>query len=336
MIEKIERQIVNFKNDISYFEKQNAGKYINDFLLIIKEKIIENTKKYFEIDNYELQETLKKDLIMYYNLLYYYQAKVNGLERAYLLDDCLRKLPNIYMVDQNPERFEINNRLLHDINFEDGLTMEQALELLKWSANNTRDNLIFEGEQSTGMPEDVYGNSCLDGACGFSQFSTLYPLQQAGLEVTINNVRDVSGGSHAYGTVIIPIRVEDKIVKKRFLLDCTYRQFFTLPFNVVARYLSHSPFPGFFIYQDEGQIKFAKELLRNGFIEANLENMERYLKPFCYSCIPVDSITKVEKKFKELDIFEILEKKQTDFDYTEDEFIQWGFNLNFMIEKRHL
>lgn len=333
MISKITKQILNFKSDIENAENTKTTDDIGLFLTVISEKIKEITKEYFDTKDYHEQELLKKDLIRYYNLLYYYQAKINGLERAYILSDGLEKLPDIYMVEQLPERFEINGELLKQINISEGLTIEQALELLKWTVNNTRDNLIAEGESSKGIPEDVYGNSSLVGACGFSQFSTLYPLKQLGLEVTINNVGQVCGERHAYGTVVIPIRSDGKIINKRFLLDCTYRQFFTLPFNVAARYLSHSPSVGFFVSQDEEQIKFAKELLKNGFVYASSENIEKYLKPFFYACTSVDNIYDIDKKFDDANVSEVIENKQEEFDYEENEFIEWGFNLEIGTSK---
>lgn len=333
MINKIKKQILDFRDDIDAMEKEKTTDDIASILTTIREKIKELTKKYFETENYQLQETLKTELARYYNLLYYYQAKINGLERAYILDDEIEKLPHIYMVEQLPEKFELDESLLKEIDASEGLTMEQALELLKWTVNNTRDNLITEGESSKGIPEDVYGNSSLVGACGFSQFSTLYPLKKLGLEVTINNVGQVCGERHAYGTVVIPIRSEGKIINKRFLIDCTYRQFFTLPFNVTARYLSHSPSIGFFINHDEEQIKFAKELLKNGFIEASIENIEKYLKPFFYSSTSADNIHKVEEKFNNINIVETIENKQEEFDYEEEEFIEWGFNLEILPQK---
>lgn len=331
MIEKIQKQILVFKDDIDSMESLTDD--ITSVLTNIRNKIKENTKKFFETDNLQLKQILKNDLIRYYNLLYYYQAKINGLDRAYILGDELEKLPNIYMIEQAPERFEIDEGLLREINVSEGLTNEQALELLRWTVNNTRDNLIVEGENSKGVPEDVYGNSSLMGACGFSQFSTLYPLKQLGLEVTINNVGQVCGERHAYGTVVIPIREEGKIIKKRFLLDCTYRQFFTLPFNVTARYLSNSPSVGFFVSFEEEQIKFARELLKNGFVEANLENIEKYFKPFFYGSTKADNIFNVNERFSEINFIETIENKQEEFDYDEEEFVEWGLNLDFLSQK---
>jgi len=133
--------------------------------------------------------------------------------------------------------------------------------------------------------------------------------------------------------------MEDKIVNKRFLIDCTYRQFFTMQYNVIARYLHSNPDPaaGFFIVQNRDLIEFAKKLLKDGFVEADLENLNKYIKPFFSRSISINDISKIDEKFNELDIIDILENKQEEFDYTEEEFDAWGCNLNFpQIKGRNL
>lgn len=333
MINKVKKEIIKFKNNIDDMEKQISNIDINVVLKIIKNRIKENIDKYFSIEDIQEKKIIKKELIKYYNLLYYYQAKVNGLERVYILDNEIEQLSNIYMLEQLPKLFEINENLLSEINVSNGLTMEQTLELLQWTVNNTRKNLMIDGNQRIRKHEDVYGNSCLAGTCGLSQFSTLYPLKQLGLEVTVNNIDDMCGIKHAYGTVLIPIKTDDKIVNKRFLIDCTYRQFFTLPFNVVSRYLSDSPSVGFFVSQEKEYIDFANKLLKNGFVFASLENMKLYFGPFFYSSILVDNIYDMDEKFDEIDILEIVDKKQSEFDYTKEEFDEWGLNLDFSFNK---
>ena len=331
MIRKIQEQTLAFNNDISAIESQNSNVDIKNVLLIIKDKIIDDTKKCYETDNFELRETLKANLIRYYNLLYFYQAKLKGAENAFTLDEEIEQLPNMYLVDQLPEKFEIDGELIRDIDLTNGLTNEQAIELLKWTVNNTRENLNLEEQRRLGKPGDVYGNSCLGGACGLSQFSTLYPLRQLGLEVTINNIGEVNGGRHAYGTVVIPINNGDQTIKKRFLLDCSYRQFFTIPLNVVSRYFICPPFAGFYVCQDEELIEFSKELLKNGFVEANLENMQKYLKPFFARSLLIEDFNKLDEKFSQIDINEILLQRQTEFDYTEEDFEKWGLNTKFTL-----
>lgn len=322
----IKEQVLRFEKDISNFDGT---------LDILKERIKENTELYFRTSSHELKEKVKQNLIRDYNLIYYYQAKTNGLEKAYVLDEELNKLPDVYLIEQRPERFLLDETSLNEININEGLTLEQAIELLKWSVNNTRDNLNSLEKRRPYMKENVYENSSLMGYCGLSQFSSLYPLQKLGLQVTINNVGGVKGGRHAFGTVVIPIKTDDKIINKRFLLDCTYRQFFTIPWNVIARYLNSVPFAGFYVLQNEEEIEFAKELLKNGFIEANMGNLEKYLKPFFAGSIPIEEISTLDEEFRKLDIIDILENKQEDFDWSEEEFQDLDLNLKVpgMIEK---
>lgn len=327
----IEKAWGEFQKDIIDFEKEDVD--IDKKVETIKNLIKEITISYFDSSTIELKEEIKNKLIRKYNLLYFYQAQKNGIKKAYILDSDLEKLPQLYVVDQRPERFDIDYSLLETINIEEALTIEQAHELLKWTVNNTRDNLIHLQPQIDG---DDYDNNSLMGWCGVSQFSTLYPLQKMGLKVTINNIRELQRGSHAFGTVTIPIKNGSEISYKRYLIDCTYRQFFTIPYNVVSRYLGSSLEIGFFINQNKDEIEFAKELLKNGFVEANLDNLKNYLKPFFYTSIPYEDISKVDECFSRLDIIDVIENKQDEFGCTEEEFLYWGLNLQILHDKEKL
>ena len=229
---------------------------------------------------------------------------------------------------ENTERFDLDENVLNTINISEGLSEEQAQELLKWTVNNTRDNLNIS-KNKLEISDDVYENYSLSGFCGFSQFSSLYPLKQMGLEVTVNNVGEIKGGRHAYGTVIIPIKENDQVVNKRFLIDCTYRQFFTIPFNSFSRYINSAPDIGFFIKENRGQTEFAKKLLKDGFIEATSENLEKYLKPFFMRSYQFEYLELVESEFNEIDLFDTIQNKQEEFDYEESEFDNLGCNLRF-------
>lgn len=331
MLIKNEERLKKFQSDVRSVE-QHYGIYGDKYIVdVIKNEIIKNTSEYFRNTDFEVKEILRSNLINEYNLLYYYQSKLYGIDRAYSLDSLISSLPDVYIVDEKPERFEINDTLLSELDFNNGLTMEEALELLKWTVNNTRDNLNKDLENDGNSSEDVYDNYNLLGTCGFSQFSSLYPLQQLGLEITINNTNAISGGSHAYGTVLIPIKTENKIEKKRFLIDCTYRQFFTIPYNNVSRYFyNDKPFPGYFISSDQEYIKFSRELLKNGFVEASYSNIEKYLQPFFANSISFDKAEFIDQEFrKKINIFDVLNNIQTEFDYLPEEFKEWGYNLEF-------
>lgn len=330
MLEYIDNLLKEFNYDVKESEKLGlADEVIIDDL---KNKIKESTNVYINTDSPEIKKQMVDNLIRCYNLVYYYKSKKDP--RRMYLDLDLEKLPNVYLIDQRPERFEIDDELINSIDINEGLSYEQAIELLKWTSNNTRDNLSKSG---TGYDDDVYNNASLEGACGFSQFSTLYPLKEVGLKVTVNNIRAINSGPHAYGTVTIPIREGDEIIDKNFIIDCTYRQFFTIPDNVVSRYLSNdcSPEAAFFINQDSKNVEFSKELLRNGFIEATNENLKMYLKPFYATKLSIDKIDKLDEEFAKLDIDDIINNRQEEFDYTYEEFCQWGLNLDINNAKQN-
>ncbi len=317
-------QLVNtFHMDVEYCNNHENNE--KELLLNIKTMIKKYTQLYFTT----IDDIQKKDIVdrlsRYYNMLYYIKGKKDS-HKMFLLDRDIDNLPFVYVVQQKPELFEINNSLLKSIDVSHGLSLEQAQELLKFTVNNTRNNLNM-GNKNRGSNQDVYDNDSLGGACGFSQFSSLYPLQKLGLTVTINNISSIGGCRHAYGTVIIPINIDGNIVRKRYLIDCTYRQFFTIPHNVVARYLNGTPEIGFFIAQDKVETEFAKKLLMDGFVEANEENLVKYLKPFYAMTLDINELTKLDKKFAMIDIISMLDNQQENFDYTEEEFLDWGMNL---------
>ena len=90
-----------------------------------------------------------------------------------------------------------------------------------------------------------------------------------------------------------------------------------------------SPRVGFFVVQDDAEIEFAKELLKNGFVEASPENLEKYLKPFYAMSVKMENVGQIDENFSKIDITDVLDNHQEEFDYTEEEFSDWGMNLNF-------
>ncbi len=322
MDRRIFKKLKDFDRNIKYYETKVDDK--DQFFINLTEKIKEYTKMYFEADNEDAKQQILNVLNEYYDLLQYINSKKN-LRRMFIYPDDIEDLPTVFILDQKPVRFDVDDSLLNDMDIEHGLTEEQAQELLKTIVNNTRDNL---NKSSSNPNNDVYENDSLGGACGFSQFSTLYPLQQLGLHITVNNMRALSDCSHDYGTVVIPINKDGKKFYKRYLIDCTYRQFFMLTYNLLSRYIKSHPEPGFFVVLDSEEISFATELLKNGFMEATPRNLKLYFKPFYSVNYKIEDTHRIDKDFSKVDIIDILENKQTDFDYTEEEFLKWGLKVS--------
>lgn len=308
--------------DISYYEKNVLEK--DSFLEELKKQIVKYSNIYDTSSELE-KESIKHNLIRYYNLLYYINAKKNK-ERMYVLDDELQRIPNIFILDDKPTRFSIDESILANLDIEKGLSNDEALTLLRWVVNNARDNLDISNKLNNSN-QRVYSNDDLSGACGLSQYLTLYPLQKLGLQVTINNVGDASFIRHAYGTVVIPINEDGNIINKRFLIDCTYRQFFLLRNNLISNYINNTPDIGFFVKESEEETRFAKELLSNGFTDGGKDALSLYLKPFYASSLTMDKVFKLDELFNELDILDIVLNKGEEFDYDEEEVVSFGMNI---------
>ena len=324
MIEELEKLTLTFSDDISHYNKTDDK---DTFFNNVKKSIIEKTKEYYHNNNQEILEDLGRLYSMYHYIKF--QKDRND---TYNLDQELSLLPPIYTINQKPIRFDIDKELLKNIDISNGLTMDEALNLLRWTANNTRDNLD-KFYESMNEDEEVYENTSLQGTCSFGQFSSLYPLQQLGLHITINNMHPTFRENHAFGTVIIPIREGNIITNKRFIIDLTYRQFFQIHQNVISRYLKSESTPniGLFINFDESNKDFAIELLKNGFVEATDENIKHYFKPFTYKNLDLHHTDKVDQEYEKLDIIDIIENRQREFDWEAEDAIQSGYNLNLPI-----
>ena len=319
---KLRETVNRYNEDVEYFNKDVYDK--EWFFDKVKEGIVEKTNDYYKEG--ANKEAIASELSRLYNM-YYYIKSTKDIDRMYLLDEELDKLPPTYVIDEKPVRFDVNDELLNGIDVSQGLTIEEANELLKWTANNTRDNMNID-EKNYNPTREVYDNCTLSGLCGFSRFSALYPLEKMGLHVTVNNMAHFGAPAHAYGSVIIPIRENDEIVNKRFLVDLTYRQFFEIKENIVSRYINSHPTVGFFVKNDSDEINFSKELLKNGFVEATEENLKKYFKPFVMQLLSLDKTDSIDEVMANIDLIDVLENHQQDYDYDEEEFINWGLNLS--------
>ena len=132
----------------------------------IEYKINEKTRLYHNETDISKRTEIVEELVACYNQLYYIKFFLDRRKIYYLGKDT-EFLSSVFIVDQKPKRFVINIDLLTSINLSNGLTEEQALELLRWTANNTRDSINIENRKQ-GKKENVYQDGTLDGICGFS------------------------------------------------------------------------------------------------------------------------------------------------------------------------
>ena len=232
--------------------------------------------------------------------------------------------PCILTVDAKPKFHVIDHNLLDSLSKGKSFyTLEEAEALVKWTVNNTRQNLTIEG-----YDED------LTGCCGLSQFISLYPLQKLGLKVTINNAADFCDQKlrHAFGTVTIPVLINQEIVQQQYLIDCTYSQFYMLHRCVENVYSESGRIPdaGYFVKGDEEKESFVKELLTNGYTVFNEENIRKYAYGLYMSTFSREEFLKGLAEFEKIDLVNIINTMVEEYDYDEDELVEAGYNLEIM------
>lgn len=195
--------------------------------------------------------------------------------------------PLSYIIESEPLIFDLNEddvakafkHLQEVINnnkngIPDGITLEEAKLILDWDIQNARKSLA--------RCEKDIKTASLSGTCGLAQGLTLLPLIEANLECTINNVINfpLAKYTHAFGTVKIPIKDENGITYMPFLIDASYRQFFTTTECNQGRYYiqncTSGPTAGYYVCQTSEGIAFATKLLKNGYIELTPENIKIY------------------------------------------------------------
>lgn len=229
---------------------------------------------------------------------YYKRSRELGisLEEAYNMS--LMYENESYIINQKPIRKDIDEEIVSNVvknlinvnleNIEEkrlvsGIKKEDAEKLLEWVVENTRKIL-------SKMGINIEKNS-LNGFCELGQALSILPFEVLDLNVTKNRASLCFGYpyNHAFGTVSIPIIDNDKVIEKTYLIDTTYRQFFsTVRCNMGRYYLEENdldiettPAPGFFVKDKE----FAKELMGNGYIELTEETAKKYGEPFYLSSL---------------------------------------------------
>ena len=141
--------------------------------------------------------------------------------------------------------------------------------------------------------------------------------------------------NHKFGTVTFTEKNNDKIEEKTYLIDTTYRQFFTSIRCNEGRYYTKeentnkiaNPDPGYFIED----ISFAKELITNGYIELTKENSIKYGKPFYLSSL---SMNKLNNKTN-IDYYKNIITSTEKYTISRDEIEEFNYNyLNNLITNK--
>ena len=161
------------------------------------------------------------------------------------------------------------------------------------------------------------------------------PLENLGLEVTKNSATTCFNYpfNHVFGTVTFPYQDDGRVVDKTYLIDSTYRQFFsTIRCNEGRYYIEEentnlkvAPDPGYFVTD----INFAKTLMKDGYIELNSENAKKYGEPFYKAGISLKNIKSLHNS--SIDYYSNIIFNNEDYKVNKNELD--GLNLVFPIIK---
>lgn len=232
-------------------------------------KILDKIENLYYDD--ELENKQKELLALwtkYYQLSSSYGIELNRAYDLYLLGENIS-----YVLDTKlnynkdlATPIKIIDKLKNCIDNNCGISMNEANIFLSWIVNRTWKNLSYFGI-------DLSRNS-LNGFCEFAQLSSLYPLEKLGLVVTKNTAEDSFGYlfHHAFGTVELPIANDDGVTNELFLIDPTYKQFFTAVRCNHGRFYAKEENTGMIVAPDPGYFmktsiekEICKDIIKNGF-----------------------------------------------------------------------
>ena len=241
-----------------------------------------------------------------------------------------------YIINQPPITKEVDNdKLTNSLNklrqvikdnknsLISGISEDDVKTLLNWDIKNTRDDL-----KSLGINIE---NNSLNGFCELTQALSLMPLENEGLKTTINKAKDAFDYNlnHSFGTITFPVIKNNELKEETYLIDPTYRQFFTTVRCNEGRYytkdenteLDASPDLGYFMKD----ISFAKELMANGYIKLDDKSAKTYGEAFYLSSLTKDEFA--TRKERNIDFYQNIINSSTKYEVEENDLE--GLNISF-------
>jgi len=301
------------------------------FILIKKRQYIKLLEKYSKEKNYaKLNEMyLIYKRFCYENGLSDEIKYENLIGKQYILDVELEKS---YSDDE--EIVDAANKLIEVINSNKngliaGISISECETILKWVVDNAYDSISDSA--------NIFSNS----SSYFSQALMAFPFINVGVKCTINNVKYFNNNfkDHPFMTVIIPVENDGKVSNKQYLLDLTYKQFFTSENcndGVFYDAKKRRADAGYYVFKTNEGVNFATKLLKNGYIELTSENAKIYGSSFECEQIDLDNyylIDEISKKSGE-EYINIINNKQESIAYSEDNSEFVGINLKFPTIKK--
>lgn len=276
-----------------------------------------------EVYNQDLPNDKKHQVLSDLWTKYYKLSEKTGIKLDFAYQLYLIGESESYIINEEPERFVVDkdelDKAINHLEEGNGLTLDEIETLLQASVENARSNFANLGI-------DVKTNS-LNGFCELGQALTLMPLESLGLKVTKNSAKESFGYpfNHAFGTVTFPYNGGEIT----YLIDSTYRQFFTTNRCNEGRYhqeeentgLKVAPDPGYFV-EDES---FARNLMRNGYVPLTKENATKYGEAFYKASISLEKQENLNNS--NINYYENIINSNEDYKVDKEELE--GLNLKF-------
>jgi len=191
------------------------------------------------------------------------------------LVECEKSLPDAFIIDSDPNyKFGMMNDKLPDTN-----SIEDKLNWVVYMTRKYLDQRVYEGIDFNKMD---LSNQCQLACKITAKFCDALNLNYG--EYVIHpgfteRYKLFNGYGYHYFIMV-------SCDKKAYLIDCTYRQFFTLRCSNLERlgivYLSGCR-PGIFMTMDNKRRKIAEEILEKGWIGISSEKLKDYFDGFAIS-----------------------------------------------------
>lgn len=163
-----------------------------------------------------------------------------------------------------------------DVKFPDVIDSEEKChEALRTIVHEAR----MELSKKSDLKVDTLEARCPSGSIAVSKACKKYGVRDKdyGLDMNLG-----PGLFHCFNIVTFDVDG----VEKKYLVDCTYRQFFTYQHSFVERIglpFNSGSSIGTFMMMDEGRKKIAESILQNGYVEFTDEVCEAYFGGFIFS-----------------------------------------------------
>ena len=250
---------------------------MNLFCVSKKNKYMKLIVKLFNSKDKNRDNLLNEAYIVYKKYCYEHNL-LDDFNANFLLSErfIISSEPEIKYIDNNKVAIAIEH--LREITFgckpNDGISPDEVTLILDWVVQNSR-SIISENFQNI-------CKSSLYGLSDYTQALTLLPFENLNIPYTVNDTKHFNNGSesHSFGTVTFPVKLENTVKNKQYLIDITYRQFFTIVNSSYGKFYDTrkdiGPSAGFYVCITEEGKKFASELLKKGYIELTVNNARIY------------------------------------------------------------